>query len=200
MGCWGSEEAVRRWRGSSGRALYRRARRCRLGGTRAEFGGRVNGGGDRLGAGRQRGAGFEQRGDVTPQAGGDHRRRHCAEVAAAVQRQRRSARVVACAGRGGARCAGERGPDGVVLSTARRCGCARVAACGPMATAWRGAGCRGAARLDAASACVRAHGSGAPRRGVRVRRRAAQQQHARGGERGGAGVAEQGSRERGRGA
>ena len=50
VGCWGSEEAVRRWRGSSGRALYRLARRCRLGGKRAEVGGRVNGGGGWLDA------------------------------------------------------------------------------------------------------------------------------------------------------
>ena len=58
----------------------------------------------------------------------------------------------------GARASGAGRRGAALASAARRCGCARVAACGPMATAWREAGGRGAARLDAA--CVRAHGSG----------------------------------------
>jgi len=93
--------------------IYGRLRRWRRGcsgGDPADPTAGLNGGGGRLGTGRQRRSGFEQRGDVTPRAGGDRRRRRCAEVAAAVQRQRRSARVVACASRGGARrCARERG-------------------------------------------------------------------------------------------
>ena len=72
-----------------------------------------------------------RRGDTTLR-----RRRRCAEVAGTVRRQRRSAGGVACAGRGEARRAGERGRtgwccarDGVAhgpMASSRACACARA--------------------------------------------------------------------------
>ena len=66
-----------RWCGAGGEVFIAVERRWRLGGMRRRPAAEIMAVGAGVNGGRAR------RGDVTPQAGGDRCRRHCAEVAAA---------------------------------------------------------------------------------------------------------------------